>query len=137
MKYDLSKYEDVQKSTLRFTKLKESKAICELTEVKNKRTLPQNAYLHVCISIFAVEIGYTLDEAKTHLKRKCSFMRYEKAGELFLKHTRFLTTKELTDFIEWIRNYAGQRGIEIPSPEDYLADRVRIDNYIDECSGFL
>ena len=71
MKYDLSKYEDVQKSTLRFTKLKESKAIIELTEVKAKRTLPQNAYLHVCISIFAVEIGYTLEEAKTHLKRKC------------------------------------------------------------------
>ena len=137
MKYDLSKYEDVQKSTYRFTKLKESKSIIELTEVKAKRTLKQNKYYQVCASIYAVETGYSLDEAKTHLKRKCSFMRYEKAGELFLKHTRFLTTKELTDFIEWIRNYAGQRGIEIPSPEDYLADRVRIDNYIDECSSFL
>ena len=137
MKYDLSKYEDVQKSTLRFTKLKESKAICELKEVKASRTLKQNAYLHVCISIFAIEIGYTLEEAKTHLKRKCSFMRYEKAGELFLKHTATLYTKELTDFIEWIRNYAGQRGIEIPSPDDYLRDRVRIDNYIDECKNFL
>lgn len=137
MKYDLSKYEDVQKSTYNFTKLKESKAIILLQEVKPNRTLKQNAYLHVCISVFAIEIGYTLEEAKTHLKRKCSFMRYEKAGEVFLKHTRTLSTKELTDFIEWVRNYAGQRGINIPSPEDYLTDRVRIDNYIDECKEFL
>ena len=64
-------------------------------------------------------------------------MRYEKANEVFLKQTSKCDSNELTDFIEWIRNYAGLQGIEIPSADDYKLDKVRIDNYIDGCKNFL
>ena len=70
-----------------------------LQKIIPKRTVQQNKYLHVCITIFAIEFGYTLEEAKTLLKRCCDFMRYEKNGNKFLKKTSRLDSGELTKYI--------------------------------------
>ena len=137
MKYDLSNDIDNKKAVIRFKKLLVDKKVIELSEVKKVRTIRQNAYFHVCISLFAIEFGYNLDEAKTHLKRSCSFMRYKKDVETFLKRTRDMKTDELTEFIEWIRNYSAQKGCYIPSVDEYLANKYEIDREIDKNKEYL
>jgi len=111
--------------------------IVEFKEVRQKRSLTQNAYLHVCITLYAIEFGYTIEEAKTHLKRNCEFMKYEKKGEIFVKRTRYMDSKELTNFIDWLRNYASQNGCYIPTSEEYLTNRVSIDNQIETNKQYL
>jgi len=101
------------------------------------RSLSQNAYLHVCISIFAIETGWTLSEAKDLLKDLCDFAHYEKNGHYFLKETSKMNSKELTDFIEWIRNYAGMNGINIPDAETYKIYHTYFDQIIAENKEFL
>ncbi len=114
-----------------FNKLLENECRCEIKEVKKKRSVSQNAYLHVCISLFAVSTGYTLEEAKTLLKRNCPFMVYEKNNVKFLKNTSTMNSKELTDFIEYIRNFSARQNIFIPSSEDYLLHQFEIDKEIE------
>jgi len=137
MKYDLSNHIDKEKAIVRFKHLLDKGCNIELTEVKKLRTLSQNKYLHICITMFAIEFGLTVDESKTHLKRNCHFMRYEKGDETYLKRTRGMDTKELTDFIEWIIDHAGKQGLLILSSEDYLANQFNIDKEISKFNKYL
>lgn len=138
MKYNLSDQVDQQKAIARFKKLLDDKKKIELKEVKPRRTISQNSYLHVCITLYAIEIGLRVEEAKTQLKRICPFMRYEmtdKKGNshIFLKQTSIMTTKEMTDFIEWIRNHAvTELGAYIPTADEYKERRETIDRTIDQ-----
>jgi len=119
------------------TNLMEKNKVFEVT-IKDKRSLTQNRYLHVCISLLAIELGYTVIEMKTHLKRRCPFMVYEKEGEKFLKETRSQTTKEQSDFVDWIRNYASiNHNCRIPSPEEYRKDWVVIEKEIQRHKEYL
>lgn len=109
----------------------------QLQKIISKRTIQQNKYLHVCITLFAIEFGYTLEESKTLLKRLCDFMKYEKNGNKFLKKTSLLDSSELTKFIEWIRNYAGVNGLYIPTSEEYISNRFEIDKEIEKSKQYL
>ncbi len=93
--------------------------------------------MHVLFSLFAIEFGYTIDEAKTHAKRNCQFMRYEKGGEIFLKRTRDLDKVEIMNFIEWYRNYSSQKGCYLPSSEEYLRNKYYYENEIDKFKPYL
>lgn len=137
MKADLSNNFELKKAETYFNKLKEGRAKIELTKKKEKRTVRQNAYLHVCISLFAIEYGYTLEEAKTLLKRECNFMTYEKNGSKFLKRTRDLDTEKLTHFIEWIRTYSSKNGYYIPTSEEYITNSFEIDRMIEAQKNYL
>jgi hypothetical protein len=137
MKLDLSKPFDLNRANLYYAKLRTDGSKIELKVVRESRTLKQNAYLHVCITLFAIEFGYTIEEAKTDLKRYCSFMRYEKNGNQYLKETRGLNTKELTEFIEWIRTYSAQEGCYIPTSEEYINQRFEIDKQISNHKEYL
>ena len=137
MKYDLSNSVEKKTAISKLKKYIDEKKIVEIKLVNKKRTLTQNAYLHVCISLYAIEFGYTLYEAKTYLKRNCGFMTYEKNGDKYLKHTSDSDTKELTEFIDWIRNYSGMNGYYIPTPEEYLTNQTMIDRDISRHKEFL
>jgi len=137
MKYDTSNDMEKEKAKTRFNALLDAQKIIEVKEVRNKRSLSQNAYLHVCITLYAIEFGSTLNEAKTDLKRECSFMVYEKDGSKYLKETKKMDSKELTEFIEWIRNYSAQNGCYIPTSEEYLTNRISIDNDIERHKEYL
>ena len=137
MLLDLSLQFDREKFEKRTVKLLEKKAKVEITEKRELRSIIHNAYCHVCISLFCIHIGYTMDEGKTHLKRKCEFMRYEKDGELFLRRSSSLDSKEMANWIEWIRNYAGMKGIEIPSPDEYRRNWVEYEKQIEACKPYL
>ena len=94
----------------------------EVKMIKPARTINQNKYLHVCIGLIAKETGYTMQEAKIVMKREHG-LEYEKNGKRFLRSTRELDTGEMTKFIDWMRNMAGEvLGIYIPTSEEYLID---------------
>ena len=137
MLLDLKIEFDREKFKRRCETVLDKRSKIEINEKRDKRSLVHNAYCHVCISLFCISIGYTLDEGKTHLKRKCGFMAYEKNGELFLKKSSGLDSKEMSDWIEWIRNYAGVQGIDIPSPEDYRRNWVEYEKEIEACKPYL
>tara|TARA_R110000823_G_scaffold250172_3_gene373331 strand:- start:767 stop:1180 length:414 start_codon:yes stop_codon:yes gene_type:complete len=137
MKYNLSIKSDQNKFTIKAEYLKANGKEVELKAIRKSRTLSQNKYLHVCITLFAIEFGWTIEEAKTHLKRKCSFMVYQKKNESYLKRTRDMNTKELTDFVEWIRDFSALQGCYIPDPEEYKANQFEIDREIDKFNTYL
>ena len=128
MKLDLSIAFDNNKAKAYFDKLMDSKSKIELKEFKPKRTVSQNKYLHVCFTIVANETGYTVEEAKTVLKREHgAFMVYEKEGNKFLRSTATLDTLEMTMFIDWLRRFAMDHGYYIPTPEEFLQSQFEIE----------
>ena len=68
MIYDTSKELEVNKLLSRLDALLSKKCVIELTEKKKTRTLSQNSYLHVCITLFAIETGNNIDDMKHELK---------------------------------------------------------------------
>ena len=137
MIYDLSNTVDTKRAKLKFDQLIEDKKTINLSLKQKSRSISQNAYLHVCISLFAIEFGYSLDEAKTLLKGECHFMNYEKNDFRFLKQTRDMDTIELTSFIEWIRDYSAKQSCYIPTPEEYITNQFEIDREIQRNKSHL
>jgi len=137
MLLDFSNTTDVKKGEIYFTKLVESNSKIELKKINNNRSISLNSYLHVCITLYAIHFGYTLDESKTLLKRMCNFMTYKKNGIKFLKKTSKLDNKECSIFVEWIRNHAAEQGCYIPDAEEYKTNKFTIDKDINNHKQYL
>lgn len=137
MTLDLSNTIDLQKFESYGSKLIEKSAKVELKEIRPKRSIKQNAYLHVVLQLWAINYGCNLYEAKTDLKRDYG-LYYEKNGNKYLVSSRDLNSKELGDWIEWIRNKsATDMGVYVPTAEEYLANQFSIDNDIKRHKEFL
>ena len=137
MLLDLAIQEDLKKAELYFKTMVISNFKIELKRILPNRSISLNSYLHVCISLFSIEFGYTLEESKTLLKRKCSFMIYEKNRLKFLKKTSTLNNKECSEFVEFIRNYAAQQNLYIPDAEEYKTNKFNIDKEINKNKEYL
>ena len=137
MKFNTSIEGDLKRAKVRFDYLCEKQKIIELKGCRKPRSLNQNSYLHVVITLYAIEFGYTLNEAKTDLKRMCGFMTYEKNNSRYLKETAKMNSTELTQFIDWIRNLASQNGLYIPDAEEYKTNKHSIDNDINKFKEYL
>ena len=137
MKYDLKNSIDLNQYKMDVEKHIRLESKVEMKKIIKKRTVTQNSYLHVCIALFAIEFGYTLNEAKTLLKRECEFMRYKKKGVVFLIRTSDLDTKQMTSFIDWIRNHSSKQGCYIPKSEEYLTNKYNIDRDIDRHKTYI
>jgi len=137
MKFDPKNPIDLEKSKVRYDYLVKKGDPFELKGIRKKRTIKQNSYLHVVITLYAINFGSTLNEAKTDLKRECHFMMYQKDGKKYLRETKRMNTKELTEFIDWIRNYSSMNGCYIPTSEEYLQNICSIDNEIERLKEYL
>lgn len=138
MKYDLSKTFEINKMFAKIDSMINRGVIVELTEKKPVRTLSQNSYLHVCITLFAIEYGTSLFGAKVFLKEQCGFMVILKNGKKDYRSTTDLDTLEMNKFIEWIRNYSAiELGCYIPTPDEYIQNRFEIDREIDKFKEYL
>lgn len=122
MRFDLSKQLDLQRFKLRVNKLIENKKIVDLTEKRKRRTLSQNNYLHLILSWFGVETGYTLEQVKQDVfKRHVNKELFisEKNGILICKSTTELDTKQLSQAIEKFRNWSSsEMNIYLPSANE-------------------
>jgi hypothetical protein len=118
MRYNLTGEIPRKKAQAYLDKLIAKGAQVEITEKRKPRTRNQNAYFWAIMSLFGVETGYTKDEASIVFKRKLG-MVYEKEGHKFLRSTTDLDVKEMTQYIEKVRNYSARQGIYLPSADEY------------------
>lgn len=101
--------------------------IVEVKRIQKKRTLAQNAYLHLLLGYFASEFGYSLDEVKFDIyKKKCNndiFIRKRKnkRGEevSYVRSSTDLDRVEMTTSIERFRNYSSAVcGLYLPAANE-------------------
>ena len=133
---------DRNKATAYLTKLIDQGAKVELRKIQKPRSMSQNKYMHVVITLFGIHHGYSIDEAKTFLKRRydkshTGTFAYYKDDEVYYRSTSGMDTKEVTDWIEWIRHLSGSNGHYIPTSEEYLIHKFSIDREIDAHKEFI
>ncbi|MDO4707464.1 MAG: hypothetical protein Q4A61_03455 [Porphyromonadaceae bacterium] len=95
--------------------------------VPRRRTLRQNRYLHLLLGYIGLQLGETLDYVKTELfKRRINAPYFVEAhtdrvyGRVeALRSSRDLTTRELTECIERLRDWSlRELGLYLPSPDE-------------------
>ena len=133
--YDLKNKEQKEKAISYFKKHLLNPCTIELTKKNPIRSLKQNAYLHLCLTWFALETGYDMAQVKL------GFFKLEVNPEIFIvkKEGKFgvidsvrssadLDSAEMTKAIERFRNWSGVRGINLPAPGDYaFLEHIRIE----------
>lgn len=130
-----------QKAIERFKWLLNKQARIELKEKKYKRTLRQNAYLHLLFGWFGLHFGYTMEEVKQEIFKKevnpDIFYNGEKTGVVTIqlwRSTADLDTGEMTIAIERFRKFSAEHGVELPEPKD-LNWLQEIENELNEHSN--
>jgi len=132
LKFDLSTEFGKTKAAEYLARLSERGKPCEVKEIRPVRSGRSNRYYWTIVSLFALETGYTKDEAHTTIKRQLG-MVYEKNGQRFLKSTSKLDSKEMSDYITRFRDMAGKMGIYLPSSEELeQGGYIEADNYIEQ-----
>jgi hypothetical protein len=100
----------------------------ELKVKNDKRTISQNSYLHLILTWFGIETGYTLEEVKQEIFKKHVnpnlFYDGEFDGVVKIERWRStanLDTAEMTLAIDRFRNFSSQElGIYLPEPNDLV-----------------
>ena len=136
MKYNPNLPLDKQKAKVYFNKIIEGNANIEIKVLRETRTLSQNNYLHVVISLAAINYGYTKKECKELFKKRFNWV-YEKFGDKFLMETSKMTTDELSLFIDQIRTHCSMDGCYIPTADEYKFNWIEIEKEIDRNKEFL
>lgn len=140
MKYDLSNGLDLNRAKAVLKKYFEEKRTIDVKLVQPNRSLKANSYLHVCLSLFGIHIGLSLEEVKEFFKKNM-YLTYEKdiGGELmtFNISTSKYTTEQMSELINLIRDTAEGIGFYIPTSEEYKRERNRIDNEIEMNNKYL
>ena len=125
MIYNLSNIIQAERFKKRCNELYDQGKTVELTD-KTIRSVKQNRYLHLILTWFAIETGNTLQDVKVaYFKRLCNKDLFIStkictlAGEIeSIRSTKDVSKMELTTSIERFRNWAGENGIYLPSPEE-------------------
>jgi len=120
LRYNLTIQSDVDNCQKRLNWLIEKGKQVELKEYRQNRSLDQNSYFHKIVSIWADDIGYTIEEAKTVIKRELGYY-YEKNGQKFLESTATMDTKRMAELTDKFRTWSSSEfGIYLPEPDEYL-----------------
>lgn len=136
MKYDLKKSYDQQKALEYLSKLIESESKVELKKIHPRRSLSQNAYLHVLFSLWGQEFGYTIDEAKQTIKWELGYT-YIKQGlkydTIYYCKTSEMDSAELAEFTDKFRTWSQATcNYYLCSPSEYLLEQIYFDNLANE-----
>ena len=137
MLYDLRNPLQAEQFKLRVNKLYKEKKIVSLSEKKEKRSLSQNAYLHVILGYFASETGNTLEFVKeNYFKRLCNKDIFVVScddkflGKVeVLRSSATLTSDEMVIAINRFRNWSSlEASIYLPEPnEEYLLSLAELE----------
>lgn len=131
MLYDCSNALEKKKAKARCDYLIEKGKVLEIKEKRPKRSYSQNNYLHLILSYFGLQTGYTLQEVKQEIFKKIvnpSIFYEGEFGEV-VKVERWrssadLNTLEMTTAIDRFRDYStAQAGIYLPTPDDLVSLR--------------
>lgn len=117
----------------------------ELKAKHQKRSISQNSYLHLILTWFGIETGYTMEEVKQEIFKKhvnsSLFYDGEYEGKIQgfkierWRSTANLDTEEMTLAINRFRNFSSQElGIYLPEPKE-LALLQDLENEISKHSN--
>ncbi len=137
MLYDFENDIDVKRCDAKYEKAKTDKSKVEFTIKAKKRTIRQNSYLHSLLQLYAIQYGDTLHFCKQDLKLRCPFMHFKKDEFTYVLSSAGLDTKGMSDWIEWIKNYAGKGGIFLPNADEYGRDWDKYESEIQRFKPFL
>ncbi len=128
MIYNAEHQTDVKRAEERLKWLIEHKKRFELTEKSPTRSISQNNYLHLILTMFAYEYGETVDYVKRRIfKRHVNLDLFQyvrenpktKESRYDLRSTASLNKKEMTQAITAFRNYSSKElGLYLPEPSD-------------------
>lgn len=146
MKLNLSIPFDKQKAITRFNVFLDQGKKIELTEIKPKRSLKANKYLHVCLSLYACEFGEDMEYVKQMVFKqeinpeifiKSKIDKFTNKEVKWLRSSADLNSGELTMALDRFRKVSAERGCYIPDSEQYLANHFEIDSEIDRHKEYL
>ena len=105
------------------------KAIIEIRDDKDSRSVKQNRLYWEWISVIGGELGYTKDE--THAILRDKFLGYTETTTKLsvikeLRSTTKLKVKEFKDYLEQIDIFVSEYGIMLPRPEDLYYESMGI-----------
>ena len=105
------------------------KAIIEIRDDKDSRSVKQNRLYWEWISVIGGELGYTKDE--THVILRDKFLGYTETTTKLsvikeLRSTTKLKVKEFKDYLEQIDIFVSEYGIMLPRPEDLYYESMGI-----------
>ena len=105
------------------------KAIIEIRDDKDSRSVKQNRLYWEWISVIGGELGYTKDE--THAILRDKFLGYTETTTKLsvikeLRSTTKLKVKEFKDYLEQIDILMSEYGIILPRPEDVYYESMGI-----------
>lgn len=146
MIYNLIQDIEKQKAKERLEWLISKEKRIDLTELRKPRSIPQNAYLHLLLNYFALEVGETMRFIKQEIFKKkvnpdtFKFERINpKSGKIRIewKSTADLDTKQMTDAIDRFKNWSlTNTGIRLPDAnEQQFLDHIQ--NEIDQNKQWL
>jgi len=127
-KYDLKTNIGKQRAKEYFNRLIEKGALIELKSLE-KRSLSQNNYLHLILSWYALEFGYTLNFVKLEIFKKVVnsnifvVERKNKLGASYfdIRSTAKLSRQELTMAIDRFRDWSSKEcAFYLPQPSDLV-----------------
>jgi hypothetical protein len=127
MIYDLSNEIQRQQAETKFEYLIELGKRIELKVKHPKRSISQNSYLHLILSAFGQNFGYTLEETKQEIFKNqvnLEIFYVGKKGKLITisewRSTADLNTKELTLAIDRFLDYSAKNGYLLPDPSNLV-----------------
>ena len=136
MIYDTKDKFERKKLFARLKTLIRNGKLVDLKQVSEKRTIKQNSYLHKLFSLYGIENGYSLSEAKQLIKSVLDYT-YIKDKNMFYVETSKMDTKELTVFIDRFRNFAASNGCYLPSADEYNGKLAYFENEIEKNRQYL
>ena len=137
MKYTLANQVEAMAAQEYLSRLVNDKRTVEIKRVVKRRSLGQNAYLHLLLGAFGAEFGYTIDEVKDIYKQlNKSIYEYDKNGRIFMRSSAVLTTEEMTKSIDKFRAYSSEIGLDLPTATDQ-AWLQSLENTLEQNRSFL
>lgn len=93
--------------------------IVEIKKLSPRRSLNQNAYLHLILGYFGTKTGYTLEEAKTLYKQlNHDVYKYIKNGRPFYKSSADLNKEDMSKTIDKFCTWSAENGVPLPQVTD-------------------
>ena len=139
MKYDLKNKKSVVEAFSYLSLCVEQGKTVEIKIRRPKRSLAQNAYLHVCLSVLALETGCSIDYAKDILKRYIAphvFLVVIQDFEVARSSTD-LDSKEISVVIDMLRDHLVKfHNAYVPSPDEQAAI-LAIENEVEAQQKYL
>jgi len=137
MKFNTSIKSERKEAMRYFMTLANKHQIIEVKKVSPKRSLNQNAYLHLLIAAFGQHFGYDLEESKQLYKMiSPDVYKYTKNNRTFWRSSADLTKEEMAKTIDAFMKKSAEAGYPLPlaTNQEWLR---QIENEIERSKYYL